>query len=267
MSMFETCTLALIQGLTEFLPISSSAHLILPSQILGWQDQGLGFDVSVHIGTLLAVVGYLRKEVKQLLGALFRWIFNGEHSPDATLAWMITLSTIPAGIFGLLMKNFVEIYLRSAWVITATCIIFGLLLWWVDVYARCEDDEYTTTPKSALLIGLAQAIAIIPGASRSGMTMTMALYIGYTREAAARFSFLMSIPIIVLAGSYLGLGWIQSDVPILWKPILVGIFVSFFSAYICIHWFLKLITNIGMKPFIIYRMVLGTGLAIFLATK
>ncbi|MGF1868178.1 undecaprenyl-diphosphate phosphatase [Enterovibrio norvegicus] len=267
MSMFEAFALALIQGLTEFLPVSSSAHLILPSEILGWQDQGLAFDVAVHVGTLLAVVGYFRKEVTQLLGAFFRSIFKGERSSDATLAWMIALATIPACIFGLFMKDIIEIYLRSAWVIAVTCIVFGLLLWWVDNNAKCEIDEYKTTPKSALLIGLSQALAMIPGTSRSGATMTMALYLGYTREAAARFSFLMSIPIIVLAGSYLGLGLIKSDVPVMWAPIMVGVAVSFVSAYICIHWFLKLVTTMGMKPFVIYRIVLGVGLAAFLATR
>ncbi|WP_325893949.1 undecaprenyl-diphosphate phosphatase [Grimontia sp. NTOU-MAR1] len=267
MSMFEAFALALIQGLTEFLPVSSSAHLILPSEILGWQDQGLAFDVAVHVGTLLAVVGYFRKEVTQLLGAFFRSIFKGERSSDATLAWMIVLATIPACIFGLFMKDIIEMYLRSAWVIAVTCIVFGLLLWWVDVKAKCEFDEYKTTPKMALWIGIAQALAMIPGTSRSGATMTMALYLGYTREAAARFSFLMSIPIIVLAGSYLGLGLMKSDVPVMWAPILTGVLVSFISAYACIHWFLKLVTKMGMKPFVIYRVALGLGLMAFLATR
>lgn len=267
MSMFEAFALALIQGLTEFLPVSSSAHLILPSEILGWQDQGLAFDVAVHVGTLMAVVGYFRKEVTQLLGAFFRSIFKGERSSDASLAWMIALATIPACIFGLFMKDIIEEYLRSAWVIAITCIVFGLLLWWVDVKAKCQFDEYKTTPKMALWIGIAQALAMIPGTSRSGATMTMALYLGYTREAAARFSFLMSIPIIVLAGSYLGLGLVQSDTPVMWAPILTGVAVSFVSAYACIHWFLKLLTRVGMLPFVIYRILLGVALAIFLATQ
>lgn len=223
--------------------------------------------MAVHVGTLMAVVGYFRKEVTDLLGAFFRSIFKGERSADASLAWMIALATIPACLFGLFMKDIIEVYLRSAWVIAATCIIFGLLLWWVDVKAKCEFDEYKTTPKMALWIGIAQALAMIPGTSRSGATMTMALYLGYTREAAARFSFLMSIPIIVLAGSYLGLGLVQSDAPVMWAPILTGVVVSFVSAYACIHWFLKLLTRVGMLPFVIYRIALGLGLAVFLATR
>lgn len=142
MSYFEAFILALVQGFTEFLPISSSAHLILPSAVLGWEDQGLAFDVAVHVGTLAAVVIYFRKEVVSLLSAFFGSVFKGDRSKEAKLAWMIILATIPACIFGLLMKDIVELYLRSAWVIATTTIIFGLLLWWVDKNSSLRDDEY-----------------------------------------------------------------------------------------------------------------------------
>ncbi|MFD2176392.1 undecaprenyl-diphosphate phosphatase [Veronia pacifica] len=267
MTNLEAFMLALIQGLTEFLPVSSSAHLILPSAVLGWADQGLAFDVAVHVGTLLAVLGYFRKEVVQLLNAFFGSIFKKERSKDAMLAWMIVLATIPAGLFGLFVKAFdiVDLYLRSPWVIATTCIVFGALLWWVDRRASCQVNEYETTPKSALLIGLAQAMAIIPGTSRSGATMTAALYLGYTREAAARFSFLMSIPIIVLAGGLLSISLAKGEAPIMWEPMLIGVVVSFISAYLVIHWFLKLVTRVGMLPFVIYRILLGFGLVFFLS--
>ncbi|MCL4133954.1 UNVERIFIED_CONTAM: hypothetical protein GTU68_013697 [Idotea baltica] len=253
MSYFEALMLALVQGFTEFLPISSSAHLILPSAVLGWEDQGLAFDVAVHVGTLAAVVI-----------AFFGSVFKGERSKEAKLAWMIILATIPACIFGLLMKDIVELYLRSAWVIATTTIIFGLLLWWVDKNSSLRDDEYQAGWKKALFIGLAQAMAIIPGTSRSGATITAALYLGFTREAAARFSFLMSIPIITLAGGYLGLKLVTSGDPIHVGTLLTGIVVSFISAYICIHFFLKLISRMGMTPFVIYRLILGFGLFAFL---
>ncbi len=265
MSMFEAFVLALIQGFTEFLPVSSSAHLILPSAIFGWKDQGLAFDVAVHVGTLLAVMGYFRQEVVLLLKAFFRSIFKKERSKEATLAWMIVLATLPACVLGFVIKDIVELYLRSAWVIAFTCIIFGLLLWWVDKNAKAKLDEYQTTPKNAFFIGLAQALAMIPGTSRSGATMTMALYLGYTREAAARFSFLMSIPIILLAGTYLSLNLIQSEAAVHWQPLAVGVLVSFVSAYACIHVFLKLVTKVGMLPFVIYRLVLGIALVVFLS--
>lgn len=264
MSHFEAFILALIQGLTEFLPISSSAHLILPSAILGWDDQGLAFDVAVHVGTLLAVIGYFRKEVVALLSAWVGSIFKKQHTAESKLAWMIVLATIPACIFGLFMKDIIELYLRSAWIIAITTIVFGLLLWWADVNATQKDNEYQADWKRSLIIGLSQAAAMIPGTSRSGATMTAALYLGFTREAAARFSFLMSIPIIVLAGSYLGLKLVTSGAPIEINALAIGVAVSFVSAYACIHVFLKLVTRLGMLPFVIYRLLLGFGLMAFL---
>ncbi|MUK65990.1 undecaprenyl-diphosphate phosphatase [Aliivibrio fischeri] len=265
MTYFEAFFLALLQGFTEFLPISSSAHLILPSAILGWSDQGLAFDVAVHVGTLAAVVIYFRKEVVTLLTAWVGSIVTKEHNKESNLAWLIVLATIPAALFGLLFKDFIEIYLRSAWVIAATTIVFGLLLWWVDKNATLAKDEYQMTWKKALFLGIAQAMAMIPGTSRSGITITAALYLGFTREAAARFSFLMSIPIITLAGSYLGLKLAMSDISIHLGLLSTGVIVSFISAYICIHFFLKLISSMGMMPFVIYRILLGSSLLVWLA--
>ncbi len=266
MTYYEAFVLALIQGLTEFLPISSSAHLILPSALLGWADQGLAFDVSVHVGTLAAVVIYFRLEVVSLLRAFFASIFRREHSKESKLAWLIILATIPACVFGYLMKDLIETYLRSAWVIATTTIVFALLLGWVDKRAQLKCDEYQTGWHQALFIGLAQAIAMIPGTSRSGATMTAALYLGFTREAAARFSFLMSIPIIILAAGYLGLQLVTGVGPVHAGMMLTGVVVSFISAYLCIHFFLKLISRIGMMPFVLYRLLLGIGLVIVLMT-
>ncbi|WP_428771496.1 undecaprenyl-diphosphate phosphatase [Vibrio sp.] len=267
MSYFEAFFLALIQGLTEFLPISSSAHLILPSAILGWEDQGLAFDVAVHVGTLAAVVLYFRTEVVTLLRAFVASIFSGDRSKEAKLAWMIALATVPACLFGLFMKDIIELYLRSAWVIAATTILFGLLLWYVDRTAVQRQDEYHTGTKQALFIGIAQALAMIPGTSRSGATITAALYLGFHRQAAARFSFLMSIPIILLAGGYLGMKLVVSGEPIHIGFLLTGILTSFVSAYICIHYFLKLISRMGMTPFVIYRLLLGVGLIVLMLTR
>ncbi len=264
MSYFEAFVLALIQGLTEFLPISSSAHLILPSAILGWEDQGLAFDVAVHVGTLAAVVIYFRREVVTLFSSLLGSIFKGERSKESKLAWMIVLATIPACVFGLLMKDMVELYLRNAWVIATTTVIFAFLLWWVDKKPNLNDDEYQADWKKSLFVGVAQALAIIPGTSRSGATITAALYLGFTREAAARFSFLMSIPIIALAGSYLGMKLVTSSEPVHIGFLMTGIITSFISAYACIYFFLKLISRMGMTPFVIYRLILGFGLYAYL---
>lgn len=263
MSTLEIFILSLIQGFTEFLPISSSAHLILPSQILGWNDQGLAFDVAVHLGTLLAVVIYFRKEVLSLLGA-WGGSFAGKHSGESRLAWWIIVGTIPAGLFGLFAKDLIELYLRSAWVIAGTTIFFGLVLWWADAKAKQVKDEYELTLSNAIFIGLAQAMALIPGTSRSGVTMTAGLMLGLTRESAARFSFLLSIPIIIMSGGYTALGFLEDGIVVNWSELAYGAVLSFISAYVCITFFLNVISKMGMLPFVIYRLLLGTGLIIFL---
>lgn len=262
MSLLETALLALIQGLTEFLPISSSAHLILPSQILGWEDQGLAFDVAVHIGTLAAVVLYFREQVGQLLVGWFG-SFRGQHNEHSRLAWLIVWATIPAVLFGLLAASSIEQYGRSALVIAVTTIVFGLALWWADVKASERLTMSALRLKDVLVIGFAQALALIPGTSRSGITMTAGLLIGLNRVDAARFSFLMSIPIILMAGAYLGLKLTQEPVAVDWAAIFSGMVLSFISAFLCIHFFLKIIERMGMLPFVIYRLALGIFLLVF----
>jgi len=268
MSTLEIFFLAVIQGLTEFLPISSSAHLILPSAVLGWEDQGLAFDVAVHVGTLLAVVIYFRKEVGNMAVAWISTITkrNAEEQQsnfDGTLAWWILFATIPAGLFGLFGKDIIEEYLRSALVIAGTTILFGVLLGFADIKAKQNVSIEKMGFKGAMLIGLAQAIALIPGTSRSGITMTVGLMLGLSRENAARFSFLLSIPAIAMAGSYLTLKLITSADAVDWQAISLGSVLAFVSAYTCIHFFLILLDKIGMMPFVIYRLVLGAGLLWF----
>lgn len=256
MTTIEIIVLALIQGLTEFLPISSSAHLILPSQLLGWQDQGLAFDVAVHVGTLMAVVLYFRQDIFELTKAWFGSL-QGQKTSESNIAWCIILATIPAGLTGLLLKDFIEENLRSTAVIAGTTIIFGLLLWYADKKASQVKMINEISLKNALIIGVAQALALIPGTSRSGITMTAALMLGYDRKSAARFSFLLSIPIITLAGGYLTLKLITGDELVDWNAIVLGTIMSFISAYACIYLFLKWIETIGMTPFVIYRLILG----------
>jgi len=183
--------LALVQGLTEFLPVSSSAHLILVPSLLGWPDQGLAFDVAVHLGTLIAVVTYFRRDILNLFIAWLGSITGKGMSPEARLAWGVIVGTIPAGIVGLLFKDLIEIYLRSPLVIAATTIIFGLLLWFADKRAKLQRDELSLGWQDFLVIGGAQAMALVPGTSRSGITITAGLLLGLPREAAARYSFLL----------------------------------------------------------------------------
>ncbi|WP_105167095.1 undecaprenyl-diphosphate phosphatase [Pseudoalteromonas sp. T1lg23B] len=265
MSIIEIIVLALVQGLTEFLPISSSAHLILPSQILGWADQGTAFDVAVHVGTLLAVVIYFRKEVTDILGAWFASFGAQGRSDDSQLGWWILIATIPSLIIGYLVKDFVEVYSRNAWIIATTTVVFGLLLWYADKSAKQLKNIYQLNWLSALLIGLSQVVAMIfPGTSRSGITMTVGLLLGLNKQSAARFSFLMSIPVIAAAGSYYVYKLSSSEEIISWNAIVLGSILSFITAYACIHFFLKVIERMGMMPFVIYRLLLGGALFAFL---
>lgn len=260
MDLIQIIVLAMVQGLTEFLPISSSAHLILVPVLTGWQDQGLAFDVAVHVGTLAAVVYYFRHEIASMFLAWTGSFAGRGLTPDAKLAWAVIFGTIPAAISGLLFKDYIEAHLRSPLVIATTTILFGLLLWAADSWGRRHRDEHQLGWIDVLLIGLAQALALIPGTSRSGATMTAALAMGLTRKAAARFSFLLSIPVILLAGSYLTLQLIQDDNPVDWIALVLGVLLSAISAYLCIHFFLKLLDRIGMLPFVIYRILLGVFL-------
>lgn len=260
MDLIQILALALLQGLTEFLPISSSAHLILLPELLGWQDQGLAFDVAVHVGTLLAVVAYFRVELRRMLGDWLGSLAGGGQTADSRLAWAVGFGTIPVGLAGLLFADAIELHLRSPLVIATTTVLFGLLLWWSDRSGARRRDEYSLNWRDVLVIGCAQALALIPGTSRSGITMTAALMLGLSREGAARFSFLLSIPVILLAGGFETHELFQQAGPVDWRALGVGTLVSAVSAYLCIHFFLKLVARIGLTPFVIYRLLLGAYL-------
>ncbi|MFT5220135.1 MAG: undecaprenyl-diphosphatase [Planctomycetota bacterium] len=249
--------LALVQGLSEFLPVSSSAHLVLLPRVMGWVDQGLVFDVAVHLGSLIAVVGYFHREVWRMLTCWLRSISGGGSSRDSQLAWWVILGTLPAVIVGLAFKGFIESDLRSPWVIAITTIVFGLLLGFADYQSKRERSEYQLRLKDVLLIGCFQALALIPGTSRSGITITMGLLLGLTRQAASRFSFLLAIPIIIASGSLQMLDLIKSPDAIDWQGLSLAVLLSALSAGLCIHFFLKLIDRVGMIPFVVYRLLLG----------
>ena len=259
MTLEAAVILALLQGLTEFLPVSSSAHLIVVPTLLGWPDQGLAFDVAVHVGTLIAVLGYFREEVISLSVDWIQSVRGRAPVGESVLAWGVIVGTIPVGLAGLGLSGAVEAHLRTPLVIAAATIGFGFILWLAYCTGRRERSEQNLTLRDCALIGVAQAFALIPGTSRSGITITAALALGLTPGAAARFSFLLSIPTIVLAGAVKGyelLGTAGVD----WTAIVLGTVVSAVSAFACIHWFLKLLARVGMLPFIIYRLVLGAGL-------
>ena len=258
MDTLQILLLALIQGLTEFLPISSSAHLILAPRFFGYDDQGLAFDVAVHVGSLLAVVFYFRAELLLMIRDFFSSLFSGgERTKHSQLAWMIILSTVPIVIVGKLFVSLVESDLRSVLVIATTTLFFGLMLYWFDKKGSQVRDEFSINWKDALIIGIFQTLAIIPGTSRSGITMTAGMMLGLTREAASRFSFLLSIPTILMSGILVTLDLVNQPDAVDWESMLLGAVLSFIAAYLCIKLFLRFIQAMGMTPFVIYRLLLG----------
>ena len=264
MDSLQAIVLAIVQGLSEFLPISSSGHLILVPHFLGWTDQGLAFDVAVHVGTLLAVVAYFRRQLFAMARAWFGSFAGGGMTPDARLAWCIVVGTIPVGIVGLLFSDLIEKMLRNPLFVAGTLSVFGLLMWLADRLGARKRDEYSVGWRDAILIGCAQALALMPGTSRSGVTMTMARSLGLTREAAARFSFLLAVPGIALAGGYELLQLLgEPDGSVDWSMMSLGLVVSAVTGYLCIHWLLKFIGRIGLAPFAFYRFALA-ALIVFL---
>ncbi|WP_281709780.1 undecaprenyl-diphosphate phosphatase [Anaerobiospirillum succiniciproducens] len=272
--------LALIQGITEFLPVSSSAHLIFPSQLLGWDDQGIAFDVAVHLGTLLAVVIYYISDLYEITIHTIKSMITRKQTPQSRIGWFIVIGTIPAAVAGLLLEEFVSTAGRSIHIIAYTTIGFGLLLGLASYVNRkmnwhTKANLHNNRPDSlrklnlaqTLVIGFSQALALIPGTSRSGITMTAGLFLGMRPEAAARFSFLLSIPIILASALLEGIKLVTSDVPGVANPVemLVGGIIAFITALIVIALFMRFISKSGMAVFVIYRILLGFGLLYFLA--
>ncbi len=257
MDLFQIILLAFIQGLTEFLPISSSAHLVLTPMLMGVEDQGLSFDIALHIGSLLAVMIYFRHEVVAItsdtLGRLFA---RQEATENSQLGFAIAVATIPIVVAGAIY-TLSGIEFRGPVIIAAASILFGLLLWWADTKPRPHKSIEQITLNDALIIGIFQILSIIPGTSRSGITMTAALMLGFTRTAASKFSFLLAIPTILMSAGVVILKIAKSDAPLDWNAMIIGAVLSFIVAYIAIFYFLKLIERVGMMPFIIYRVLLG----------
>lgn len=257
MDLIQAIVLALVQGLTEFLPVSSSAHLLLVPIFADWPDQGLAFDVALHVGSLTAVVIYFRQDIGRMFKAWVASITRRESSEDSRLAWAVLFATIPVCIAGFLLKDIVSSAMRSPLVSSFGLIVFGLLLAYADWRKRGERNEYQMNKWDVFCIGCSQAVALIPGTSRSGITITAALLLGFSREAAARFSFLLSIPVIVIAGLVETNELIHAKVAVDWTAMMVGTLVSGISAYLCIYYFLAFINRIGMQPFVVYRIALG----------
>lgn len=256
---WQTILLAIVQGVTEFLPVSSSAHLILPSQLLGWPDQGLMFDVGVHAGTLMAVLYYFRGTVMRVCLSLM----PGE-GVDRSELWALCVATLPVVVVGFLLRGSIATDARGGLVIAIATLFFGFLLGWADRVARHNDSGCTAIRiRDALLIGLAQMFALIPGTSRSGVTITAALFLGYPAQTATRFSFLLSIPVILGASLVMLLSATEEHLLSTSGKILPALIASAIFAYGTISMFMRLVERVGLMPFVIYRLILGTLLLVW----
>lgn len=272
MPILHAIVLGLVQGLSEFLPISSSGHLLLVPWLLGWNDLDdasvkKAFDVALHFGTFVAVVGYFRRDLVRYIREGLRLLWHRQRpvDTDGRIAWLLVLATVPAALVGALFESWIDERLGTPTIIAISLIGFGLLLWWADRHiGRRHVDDFQT--RDALLVGAAQALALNPGTSRSGITMTAARRIGFDRDAAARLSFLMSLPVI--AGAVvLKVGKLAADgIPDgLLTPMIVGVCTSFLSGWVAVWGTLRLVRTHSFTPFVVYRVALGVVVLVVIA--
>jgi len=258
-SIIEAIVLGIVQGLTEFLPISSTGHLRIVPAFLGWDDPGAAFTAVTQLGTMAAVLLYFRDDLWRIARSFLRSLKKGEsRDQDARLGWYILLGTIPIGIFGLAFKDQIETGARDLYVIATALIVLGLVLLVAEKVGTRERDMDTITPRDGLVVGLAQAMALVPGVSRSGATITAGLFLGLDRAAAARFSFLLSIPAVVLSGlfemrKFVGEGGDDTGA----GALIVATFLAFVVGYASIAFLLRFLVNHSTYVFVGYRVVLG----------
>ena len=272
MTMLQIVVLAVIQGLTEFLPVSSSAHLIFPGQLLGWPDQGLAFDVAVHVGTLFAVIFYYLADLIKITTFTLESMVTRRQTPMSHIGWCLTIATIPVIVAGFMLEDHIATVARSIEVIAYTTIGYGILLglasavnrkmvWRTisNVQGERSDTLRHLTMQQAFVIGMAQMLALVPGTSRSGITLTAGLFMGMRPEAAARFSFLLSIPVILGSGILEGTKLYEEGIGgASMMQMFIGAVISFLVAILVIHFFMIFIAKSGMAVFVIYRILLGS---------
>ncbi|GAA2393117.1 undecaprenyl-diphosphate phosphatase [Streptomyces glaucosporus] len=269
MSWFEALILGLVQGLTEFLPVSSSAHLRLTAVFAGWEDPGAAFTAVTQIGTETAVLIYFRKDIARIVSAWFRSLYDGRarRDPDARMGWLVIVGSIPIGVLGLTLKDQIEGPFRDLRLIATTLIVLGVVLGVADRLAARDASSGRhramrerksldhLSVRDGLLYGMAQAMALVPGVSRSGATISGGLFMGYSREAAARYSFLLAIPAVLASGLFelteIGEGHVS------WGPTLLATGLAFLVAYAVIAWFMRFISTKSFMPFVVYRILLG----------
>jgi undecaprenyl-diphosphatase len=257
LSWIHIVVLAVVQGLTEILPISSSGHLVLVPNVMEWTDQGLVFDVAVHFGTLVAVCLYFRDDVARLVQGGLQVATGHLASPESRLALAIGVGTVPAAVAGLLFAGWISTHLRDPLVVVATLSGYGVLLALADRLGRQEREMRDVRLTDALVIGTAQALALVPGTSRSGVTITAGMFLGLKRQEAARFSFLLSAPVILLATVYeVAMIFVEGEAVIV-GTLAAGALISCLVAYLTIGFFMRFVNAIGLIPFAVYRLILA----------
>jgi undecaprenyl-diphosphatase len=262
-TIFQALILGLTQGITEFLPISSTAHLRIVPALFGWPDAGAAYTAVLQLGTLVAVVGFFLRDLLSMLTALLDPARR--RGPEARMLLYMVVGTVPIGLAGLLFKDAIEGPLRSLWVIATMLIVVGVLMWIVEKVAGHERGIDSLTLRDALLIGLGQALALIPGTSRSGITLVCAMAIGLRREGAARFSFLLSVPAVAAAGVF-ELPDVLRAPNLTGPPLWVGLAAAAISGYLSIAWLLKFLRTRTTQGFVVYRVAMGAALLLALAT-
>lgn len=266
-SWFEAIVLGVVQGLTEFLPISSSAHILIVSRIFGWGDPGAAFTAVSQIGTETAVLIYFRHDIARILSTWFRSLRHAElrSSLDARMGWYVIVGTIPIAVLGLTFAPIIETAARNLWLVASVLILFGLVLGLADRLGSKIKELDALNVKDGLLFGVGQALALIPGVSRSGATISVGLAMGYSRYAATRYAFLLAIPAVLASGLYEATK-IGSDPNVQWGQTLVATLIALVIGYLVIAWLIRWVSTRSYMPFVVYRVVLGSVLLVLLAT-
>ena len=268
LDLLKAVVLGTIQGLTEFLPISSSAHLRIFPELFGWGDPGAAFTAVIQIGTELAVLLYFREDIWRIGSTWVRSLFQAEYRGhlDARMGWFIIVGSAPIVLLGVLLKDVIEQDFRSLWIVGCTLIVFGVLLGLADRFGSNDKAIKRLSLRDAVLMGLAQAAALVPGVSRSGATLSMGRILGYERAAATRFAFLLAIPAVVGAGVFELKEIPGGDNTYGWGPTIVATVVSFVVGYAVIAWLLRWVTTRTYTPFVVYRVLLGGAVLVLLST-
>ncbi len=257
MTTLQIIVLAIVQGLTEFLPISSSGHLVLVPAFFAWDDQGIAFDVAVHFGSLLAVCAFFRDDIVALLRGTGQLASLRNETNESHLALGLALGTVPAAIAGLAAADWIEANLRDPAIIVYTLAGYAILMVLADRYGRSDRNITNVSLRDAFLIGCAQALALVPGTSRSGVTITAGRILGFARQDAARFSFLLSVPVILLASIFKAFELITSPTAVSWTELGLAVAISGIVAYLSIGFFMRFVSRIGLLPFAVYRIALA----------